>query len=636
MSLSVGARLGHYAVTAKLGEGGMGEVWRATDTQLNRDVALKILPDAFATDPDRLARFQREAHVLASLNHPGIAAIYGIEEQDDTRALVLELVEGPTLADRISKGPIPLDEALPIAKQIAEALEAAHEAGVIHRDLKPANIKVKDDGTVKVLDFGLAKALDPNPTGDPSQSPTLTAAATQMGVIMGTAAYMSPEQARGKPVDKRADIWAFGAVLFEMLTGRRAFGADEVSDSLALILTKGLDWTLLPSKTPEPVRRILRRCLEKDALDRLRDVGDARVEIKTALSSAEVPSGLEIEPRTIRFRSAVLRVAPLALVGLALWVWLWPLPEPEQPARWLNINLPNTAPMAFRGSAWREFRSMDLSSDGMKLIYVAELPEGGTRLYLRSLHEQEFIPLEGTDGASFPFFSPDGLWVGFVADGELRKASVDGRSVIVLGDVQDPFGATWITEDEILVSQGGGLSRFSATSGQREDTAATCSEIARGCWLPDPLPGSEWVLVSSYNDVAVVSLRTGERRTLLDSLHLPQARVLPNGYIAYFHRPGQLFAVPFDMDHLEVTGAAIPVLEDVRHGADGQFDVSVNGTLVFASGNRSNHGRFTWVDRTTGQESPLPFEPQSYGVFNISPDGRYLATTGECNAEDST
>ena len=265
MPLSPGGRLGHYDVTALIGEGGMGQVYRATDTQLGRDVALKILPDAFAADPDRLARFQREAQVLASLNHPNIAQIHGIEKSEDTQALVLELVEGPTLADRIAKGPIPLDEALPIAKQIAEALEAAHEAGVIHRDLKPANIKVREDGTVKVLDFGLAKALDTTREGDPSQSPTLTAAATQMGVIMGTAAYMSPEQARGKPVDRRADIWAFGCVLFEMLTGRRAFEGSDVSDTLAAVLRTEPNWRVLPLGTPTPIRRLLRRCLQRDS-----------------------------------------------------------------------------------------------------------------------------------------------------------------------------------------------------------------------------------------------------------------------------------------------------------------------------------------------------------------------------------
>ena len=265
MTLTAGTRLGHYDVTALIGEGGMGQVWQATDTQLNRQVALKILPDAFADDPDRLARFQREAQILASLNHPNIAAIHGIEEEEGTRALVLELVEGPTLADRIAKGPIALDEALPIAKQIAEALEAAHEAGVIHRDLKPANIKVREDGTVKVLDFGLAKALDPVQEGDPSNSPTLTAAATQMGVIMGTAAYMSPEQARGKTVDKRADIWSFGVVLYEMLTGQRAFHGEDVSVTLADVIRADVSWDKLPNDLPPALSTYLGRCLEKEA-----------------------------------------------------------------------------------------------------------------------------------------------------------------------------------------------------------------------------------------------------------------------------------------------------------------------------------------------------------------------------------
>ena len=279
MALEIGSRIAHYDVTALIGEGGMGQVYQATDTKLNRQVALKILPDAFASDPDRLARFQREAQVLASLNHPNIGQIHGIEEAEGTRALVLELVEGPTLADRIAKGPIPVDESLRIAKQIAEALEAAHEAGVIHRDLKPANIKVREDGTVKVLDFGLAKATDAAPGGDPNQSPTLTAAETQVGVIMGTAAYMSPEQTRGKPVDKRADIWAFGVVLFEMLTGRSAFVGATRADTVANILDAAPAWDTLPPHRPILLERLLRRCLHKDARDRLRDIGDARLEL---------------------------------------------------------------------------------------------------------------------------------------------------------------------------------------------------------------------------------------------------------------------------------------------------------------------------------------------------------------------
>ncbi len=279
MPLTVGSRLAHYDVTALIGEGGMGQVYQATDTKLNRQVALKILPEAFAADPDRRARFEREAQVLASLNHPNIAAIHGIEEAGATRALVLELVEGPTLADRIKHGPIPVDEALPIAKHIAEALEAAHEAGVIHRDLKPANIKAREDGTVKVLDFGLAKALDTTPEGDPSQSPTLTAAATQQGVIMGTAAYMSPEQARGKSVDRRADIWAFGVVVYEMLTGKRAFPGEAMADSVARIIERNPDYDTLPSDLPPSIRQLVRRCLEIDQTERLSDIGEARIEI---------------------------------------------------------------------------------------------------------------------------------------------------------------------------------------------------------------------------------------------------------------------------------------------------------------------------------------------------------------------
>ena len=311
MALSAGTRLGHYDVTTILAEGGMGQIWQAPDTQVNRQVALKILPDAFAADPDRLARFTREAQILASLNHPNIAAIFGIEEAEGTRALVLELVEGPTLADRIAKGPIPLDEALPIAKQIAEALEAAHEAGVIHRDLKPSNIKVRDDGTVKVLDFGLAKTLDPSPDADPSQSPTLTAAATQMGVIMGTAAYMSPEQARGKPVDKRADIWAFGAVLFEMLTGQRAFPADDVSGTLVAVLTTDVDLDRLPTETPPRVRRVLAACLQKDRRQRVRDIADVRLAMEGAFETTVGTSSDGMDTPTLQLWE---RPLPLAIV----------------------------------------------------------------------------------------------------------------------------------------------------------------------------------------------------------------------------------------------------------------------------------------------------------------------------------
>ena len=311
MPLTPGTTLGPYSVTEKIGEGGMGEVYRARDTKLDRDVALKVLPQAFTDDPDRLARFEREAKVLASLNHPNIGHIYGLEEAEGQKALVLELVEGPTLAERIKQGPIPVDEALPIAKQIAEALEAAHEQGIIHRDLKPANVKVKDDGTVKVLDFGLAKALEGTPGSDPSESPTLTAAATQMGVIMGTAAYMAPEQAKGKVVDKRADIWAFGAVLYEMLTGQKPFVGDDVSDTLAMVLKFDPDWDALPINLHPRLRETLERCLEKEVRNRYHDVADARVDVERVLID---PSGLVVPPvvrAPLMFRAAWVAVAVL-------------------------------------------------------------------------------------------------------------------------------------------------------------------------------------------------------------------------------------------------------------------------------------------------------------------------------------
>ena len=337
MPLTVGSRLGHYEVTALIGEGGMGQVYQATDTKLNRQVALKILPEVFATDPDRLARFQREAQVLASLNHPNIAAIHGLEESEGTRALVLELVEGSTLADRIAKGAIPVDEALPIAKQIAEALEAAHEAGVIHRDLKPANIKVRDDGTVKVLDFGLAKALDATPGGDPSESPTLTAAATQMGVIMGTAAYMSPEQARGKTVDKRADIWAFGAVLYEMLTGQRAFAGTDVTDTLAAVVRAEPEWHLLPDAMGPSLRVFMQRCLEKDAKHRVGDVHDVRLALEGAFESTAPLSGTVPQPQV--WQRPVVAVALVGVVGGRCRGWVSGLGNRHRRRRWCATSV---------------------------------------------------------------------------------------------------------------------------------------------------------------------------------------------------------------------------------------------------------------------------------------------------------
>ena len=408
----------------------MGQVYQATDTKLNRQVALKILPEAFATDPDRLARFQREAQVLASLNHPNIAQIHGIEEAEDTRALVLELVEGPTLADRIKQGPISVDEALPIAKQIAEALEAAHEQGIIHRDLKPANIKVRDDGTVKVLDFGLAKALDTAPEGDPSQSPTLTAAATQMGVIMGTAAYMSPEQAKGKGVDKRADVWAFGAVVYEMLTGKRAFAGGDVSDTLAMVLMKEVDWSALPADTPGSVQRLLERCLARDPKQRIRDIGDAQLAMEGAFeTTVSARSGPPVAPQPQVWQ----RPVPATAIGLALLVIgglaVWSV-TPDSALRLARfvVTAPPSEPVLVAGN------NLDLaiSPDGRRVVYITGTPR---QLYVRAVDQLGGTLLGGTEGAYSPFFSADGAWIGFQsAPGGVSLKRVSVLEDVIVGD----------------------------------------------------------------------------------------------------------------------------------------------------------------------------------------------------------
>ena len=467
MPLSPGTRIGHYDVTKLLGEGGMGQVWQATDTQLNRQVALKILPDAFADDPDRLALFTREAQILASLNHPNIAQIHGIEEAEGTRALVLELVEGPTLADRISKGPIPLDDALPIAKQIAEALEAAHEAGVIHRDLKPANIKVREDGTVKVLDFGLAKALDPSPASDPSESPTLTAAATQMGVILGTAAYMSPEQARGKPVDKRADIWAFGAVLFEMLTGDRPFRADDVSLTLARVLDREPDWDTLDRDLPPALLVFIKRCLAKDPKERVRDIGDVGLALAGAFeTTGSVPADQVVaQPTSPWQRPGAIVAAVLAAVafgGLSVWALMRPEVDPTDIMRFRVVP----APLVPRSSASPD---LTISPDGTQIVYRGFDPEVGVRLYLRRVDRLDEVPLRGGEGGAGPFVSPDGAWVGFrsASGRRLLKVSTFGGPPVTLTESQAAIrGAVWGADDQIVFGTlGSGLFRVSGGGG---------------------------------------------------------------------------------------------------------------------------------------------------------------------------
>ena len=589
MALEAGSRLGHYTVTAKLGEGGMGEVWEATDTRLNRQVALKILPDAFAEDPDRLARFQREAQVLASLNHPGIAAIYGLERSDDTQALVLELVEGPTLADRIAKGPIPVDEALPIATQIAEALEAAHEAGVIHRDLKPANIKVREDGTVKVLDFGLAKALDPIPEGDPSQSPTLTAAATQMGVILGTAAYMSPEQARGEPVDKRADIWAFGAVLFEMFTGERAFAAASVTDTVASVVLRDPDWDTLPEKTPWRVRELLRRCLTKGSKQRLRDIGDARLELEAALAApttGDVVGAVASEPgwrRQVPWAIAVLTSAAAAALAITL------LPGSAPRVEYFKILPPSSVADAVAPEP-------ALAPDGASVVFCARggVSEKST-LWIQRFDSDQPRQLPGTEDAHLPFWSPDSRSVAFfdVEQGKLKRIDVlDGR-IVELADVLNPRGGTWSPNGTIVyASSNSALYRIADSGAGSPRPVTTLGDDHLGHINPSFLGDGRRFL---YVEVRPSSDRFQLRVGSLDSQEVHEIAAVASrraeyvdGYLM-FGEGEVLYAQPFDTDELRLEGERVRLASGIgvsygelggAFSAGSQAVVHANGWVV--------------------------------------------------------
>ena len=603
MALTVGDRLGHYDVTALIGEGGMGQVYQATDTQLGRDVALKILPDAFAADPDRLARFQREAQVLASLNHPGIAAIYGIEKSEDTQALVLELVEGPTLADRIAKGPIPVDEALPIAKQIAEALEAAHEAGVIHRDLKPANIKVREDGTVKVLDFGLAKALDPASAtqrlssadrADPSQSPTLTAAATQMGVIMGSAAYMSPEQAKGKTADTRADIWGFGAVLYEMLSGKRAFAGDDVSDTLAAVLRAELDWNAFPAGVAPRMTQLVRRWLERDPHQRIRDIGDVRLAMEGAFDAAGGASARTIESRVRLWQRpiGVGLIAAGAAIAASLAAWTLARPDIER-ADLVRFGIvpPDTAPLSLGTSQ----QSLAISSDGTQVIYASSPPAARPQIFVRSMDDVTVTPLQGGQGFA-PFVSPDGAWVGFSDSASattLLKTSMLSGSAVTLAESGAGviYGASWGTDGRIIFgTSGGGLFRVSDDGGAPE--ALTTLDVAQGershGWLfIIPERGAVLFTISTGGDVTssgqlvVMDLATGAVTSLGLAGFSPH--YVSTGHLVYAAGDGSIRAVPFDAASLQVSGDPVGLVERVAVKVTGaaEFDVSEDGRLVY-------------------------------------------------------
>jgi Tol biopolymer transport system component/predicted Ser/Thr protein kinase len=609
----VGRRIGSYQILSLLGAGGMGEVYRAKDTKLKREVALKVLPDAFANDPERMARFQREAEVLASLNHPNIAQIYGVED----RALVMELVPGKTL-----KGPLPMETALNYAKQIAEALEAAHDKSITHRDLKPSNIMITPAGVVKVLDFGLAAQSREHEEGE-----TLTMSPTRSGMILGTAAYMSPEQARGEQVDKRADIWAFGAVLYEMLTGKQAFSGETASDTLASVLKDEPEWNRVPQKA----QRLLRRCLEKDPKHRLRDIADAMALVDDAAPAKTASS----RSRLGMITSAVVAVAVLAA---AFGWWYATRPAPLHRLVHLAAEIPAGTPLArIAGNV------LALSPDGTRLALILRSADGKVRLYARMLDQNQVTPLTGTENASSPFFSPDGEWIGFFADDKLKKISVEGGAVVTLCDAPDPDGASWGDDGNIVVALAGGygegLSRIPSSGGKPVPLTKLNPREVTHRW-PQVLPGSQLVVFTSnthfgnFDDanIDIVTLKTGERKTVLRGGFFPRylATSRGTGHLVYLHQ-NTLFAVPFDPGRLALAGAPAPILDDVSSsgGAGGHFAfggaTSAAGTFVYLAGNGQSLP-ISWLD-SSGKSQPLQAPLGRYSAPRISPDGKRLAFT---------
>jgi hypothetical protein len=621
MPLSVGDRLGPYEIAALIGAGGMGEVYRARDTRLGRDVAIKTSAEKFSE------RFEREARSIAALNHPNICILHDV----GPNYLVMELIEGPTLADRIKQGAIPLEESLKVAKQIADALEAAHEKGIVHRDLKPANIKITAEGSVKVLDFGLAKAGGTvDVSASPEVSPTISmAAATEAGVILGTAAYMSPEQARGKAVDKRADIWAFGVVLYEMITGKRLFQGEDLTETLASVVKEKPDLSGVPAK----VRQLLERCLEKDPKKRLRDIGDAW----GVLEDVEVGEGHAL-PSEMSSQGVALRHAKLAWIlaallvvalGIALWA-PWRSEKPvDRPLVRLDVDLGSQVALPPLSNS---IFDVLLSRDGTRLVYVSGDPP---RLYTRRLDQSQASELPGTEGAFGAFFSPDGQWVGFYngAGKKLEKISVEGGAVVPIADLGYYAGASWGTNGDIIL--GGaitkGLIRLPA-SGAAPNTVLDLDAGEFAYASPQILPDGKAVLFAAFRttdvdsaNIEVFSFGDRRRKTLVRGSTF--ACYLPSGHLVYVSK-GTLFAIPFDLAKLETRGTAVPVLYDLSYGQFGNVDVdfAATGTLVYrrGSGGGGLMKTIQWVDRT-GKKETLLAKPGVYQNVLISPDGKRLS-----------
>ncbi len=641
MPLIPGQPLLHYRIVEKLGEGGMGAVWKAVDTTLDREVAIKVLPEAFARDAERLARFQREARMLAALSHPGIAAVHSVHEAEGIRFLAMELVPGVDLEERLGRGPLPLDEALDVARQLAEALEAAHERGVIHRDLKPANVKLTPDGRVKVLDLGLAKALDaPEAAGRSeaglSRSPTMTSGGTLAGMILGTAAYMSPEQAKGAPVDRRADVWAFGVVLHEMLTGRRLFPGDTPSEVIAAVLRADIELDDLPPATPASVRRLLRRCLQRDPKRRLRDLGDARLELDPAESEVESGAGgaaaLDAGAGGLRLSRATLGLAAAIIVALGLAVaWLATRERPAAPGAVTRFALYDI------GMPIDAFQGVALSPDGRRIVFRARGSEGGERLHVRDLGDYQVRPLPGTELGWLPFFSPDGSQVGFFALGKLKTINLDGGLARTVTELPSGFaGAVWLPDDSIIFTSNASerLGRVPAAGGEIAFTQIDTGKgggVVTSPWL---LPGGDALLLNVGSvgtggsfDVAVYDLDDGSLSIVAENGFTPSYAT--SGHIIYQQgEAGPLMALPFDAASRRVTGEAFPVLDDVGSRVSYQvrmFTLSETGTLAYIP--RSpllDSGAVVWVDRK-GETTPIVEIGKILVEPRLSPDGGRIA-----------
>ena len=640
MALAAGTRLGPYEIKAPLGAGGMGEVYRASDTRLGREVALKLLPEAFASDAERLARFEREAKLLASLSHTNVAGLFALEEARPAgaaapvRFLAMELVAGEDLAERLRRGAVPLDEAVPIARQIAEALEEAHEKGIVHRDLKPANVKVTPDGKVKVLDFGLAKAWSSDATSgsapDLSQSPTLAHTGTAAGLILGTAAYMSPEQARGRTVDKRADVWAFGVVLFEMLSGKRLFEGETVSDTLAAVLRQELDWSALPASTPSAVRSLLRRCLEREPKKRLRDVGEARIALESPLAAD--PPGASAPAAGVSGARGWLAwaVAAAALLAAAVFAIRGRRADaPAPPLVQLDVQFAEDVVPAILGAR------IALSPDGQRLCFVAAAGSD-TSLYLRPLDQPRATAIPNTAQARQPFFSSDGSEIGFFTSSELRRVSIGGGASNTITEVPaDSRGATWGDDGTIVfvASQQEGLFRVPASGGTPARlTTLDAARNERSHRWPSFVPGTRKILFNvaaasrSFDEATIelVDLDSGKRTPLALMGAMPR---YADGRLL-FVRDAKLYAAPLDLVAGRLASAPVVAAEgvssDPRNGTC-QYAVARNGLLAYVPGQGARReGLFVWSDRS-GRTTPLLDRQDLYLSPRISPDGRKVA-----------